>query len=71
MNPEFKTLVLVVLLCIVASLGKALFHMSASPEKSAQTVRALTVRISLSIALFLVLLLGWYFGLISPHEMGH
>jgi len=31
-------------------------------------VRALTLRISLSIGLFLLLLGAWYFGLISPHD---
>jgi hypothetical protein len=30
-------------------------------------VRALTWRIGLSVALFLLLLLGWYLGLIQPH----
>lgn len=69
MSSEFKALVAVVLLAIVASLGKALFHMSSSPEQSEQTVRALTVRIGLSIALFLLLLGAWHFGLISPHEL--
>jgi hypothetical protein len=55
---------------IVASLGKALFHLSSSDtglERSAQMARALTVRIGLSVALFLLLMLGWYFGGISPH----
>lgn len=68
--PELMKIVVVgVLLAIVASLGNALYHMSAGPEHSAQTVRALTWRISLSLALFLVLLGGWYFGLINPNEM--
>jgi cytochrome bd-type quinol oxidase subunit 2 len=69
MPSEFKVLVAVALVAIVASLGKALFHMSSSPEQSEQTVRALTVRISLSIALFLLLLGAWHFGLISPHDV--
>jgi hypothetical protein len=34
MSSEFKVLVAVVLVAIVASLGKALFHMSSSPEQS-------------------------------------
>ena len=68
--PEgMKILVVAVLLAIVASLGNALYHMSAGPAHSAQTVRALTWRISLSLALFLLLLGGWYFGLISPNEV--
>jgi len=30
-------------------------------------VRALTWRIGLSVALFVLLMLAWYFGLIAPH----
>lgn len=68
--PEgYKILVVAVLLAIVGSLGKALFHMSSSgPGHSASMVRALTLRISLSILLFLLLLGGWYFGLVTPQS---
>jgi hypothetical protein len=62
-----KVLIVVLLGCIVASLGKALFHMSAGPENSAQTAQALTVRIALSIALFIALFVAWYVGAVSPH----
>ena len=62
-----KVLVVVLLGCIVASLGKAMFHMSSGPEDSAKTVRALTVRISLSVALFIVLFVAWYAGALTPH----
>ena len=67
MPQEIQTLVLVLMVAIVASLGKAMFHMSSGPEQSARTLRALKVRITLSVALFLVLMAGWHFGLISPH----
>ena len=62
-----KVLVVVLLGCIIASLGKAMFHMSSGPEDSAKTVRALTVRISLSVALFIVLFVAWYAGALTPH----
>lgn len=68
--PEIlKVLVVATLLAIVASLGKALFHMSSGPDQSRQTVNALTLRISLSIALFILLLAAWYFGVVSPQGM--
>jgi hypothetical protein len=63
-----KVLVVVLLGCIVASLGKALFHMSSGPEDSAKTAQALTVRIGLSIALFVVLFVAWYAGGLTPHR---
>ena len=59
---------------IVASLGKALFHMSSGgsdhADHSALMARALSVRIGLSIALFVLLMIAWYFGGISPHGVG-
>ena len=69
MDP-IKLLVVILLCAIVGSLGKAMFHLSSGPEASAQTARALTFRIGLSIALFLVLMLAWYFGRLSPHALG-
>lgn len=61
-----KVLIAVALLAIVASLGQALYAMSSGPDNSAKVVRALTVRIALSLVLFVALMLGWYFGLIEP-----
>ena len=62
-----KVVVLVLLGLIVTSLGKALFHMSSSPEDSAKMVQALTFRIGLSVALFIVLFIAWYAGALTPH----
>ena len=63
-----KVLVVVLLGLIVASLGKAMFHMSSGPEDSAKTVQALTFRIGLSVALFIVLFIAWYAGGLTPHN---
>ncbi len=38
-------------------------------SESAKLARALTVRITLSLVLFALLMLAWYFGLISPHSL--
>jgi lipopolysaccharide export LptBFGC system permease protein LptF len=63
-------LVLLCLLAIVGSLGSALYHLSRNSEQdSGRLVRALTVRITLSLALFALLMLAWYFGLIKPHPL--
>lgn len=64
-----KFLILATLFGIVASLGTALFHMASGQGDPTKTVKALTVRISLSVALFVFLLISWYFGLIEPHAM--
>lgn len=62
-----KILIIVLLGCIVASLGKAMFHLSSGPDDAARTVQALTLRIGLSIALFALLFIAWYAGGITPH----
>jgi len=64
-----ELLVIATLVAIVISLGHALFSMTAGPTDSKRMVRALTIRVGLSIALFAFLMIGWYFGLIEPHGM--
>jgi hypothetical protein len=59
-----KIIVLALLVLIVASLGSALWFLIRDKGGSGRMVKALTVRISLSIALFLLLMAGYYFGLI-------
>ena len=65
-----ELLVIATLVAIVISLGHALFSMTSGPTDSKRMVRALTIRVALSIALFAFLMIGWYFGLIEPHGMG-
>jgi hypothetical protein len=64
-----KGIILVMLVLIVASLGKALVSMTgdAGREHAGAVVQALTVRISLSVALFVLLIAGGHFGWITPH----
>ena len=64
-----KPLIVLALLAIVVSLGKALFSMSSGPEHSARVVEALSWRIGLSVALFVSLLLSYHFGWITPNSM--
>ena len=64
-----RLFVVVMLFAIVVSLGSALFHLARGSGRgdSSKMVRALTVRISLSLILFILLMAAWYAGLISPH----
>ncbi|WP_028312249.1 twin transmembrane helix small protein [Derxia gummosa] len=61
-----KLLVALAFAVIVASLFSALFFLLKSRD-SARTARALTLRIGLSIALFLFILLAWRLGWIEAH----
>jgi Flp pilus assembly protein protease CpaA len=62
-----KILIIITLFAIVFSLGSALFHMSRGTGDSKKMARALTIRIGLSVALFILLMVAWYNGLITPH----
>ena len=64
-----KIFIVATLLAIIVSLGQALFAMSAGPTDNKRMVRALTVRVGLSVSLFVLLLIGWATGTISPHGM--
>ena len=72
MRSVIWVLVLVCLAGILLSLGSGLFHLSRGrgAEDSAKLGRALTVRVSLSIALFLLLIIAWHEGWIAPHAFG-
>lgn len=62
-----KVLIVACLLGIIASLGKGLFHLVGDDSQSRRMVNALTIRVVLSIALFILLFIGWQQGLIQPH----
>jgi hypothetical protein len=65
-----KTIVIFMLVLIVGSLGSALVFLLKDSGQSNRTVKALTVRISLSVTLFVLLMAGYYFGIIPPHGIG-
>lgn len=64
----FKIVVVLALFIIIASLFSALYFLAKDKDGGTRTVRALTLRIGLSITLFLLLLLGYYFGLIGAGQ---
>jgi FtsH-binding integral membrane protein len=65
-----RYVVLAFVVLILASLFSGLFFMIRDQGRSKRTVKALTWRVALSLALFLLLLAGYYFGLIKPHGVG-
>ena len=72
MDNLFGLLLICALAAVVLSLGTGLFHLSRGrgAEDSKKLARALTVRIAISLALFALLMIAWYFGLITPHGLG-
>ena len=61
-----RILVIVLIVLILFSLLSGLVYLIRDQGSSERTVKALTWRIVLSIALFLVLMTGYYLGLFQP-----
>ncbi len=57
--------VVAMLVLILLSLGSALFYMVKDRGQSMRTVKALALRVGLSITLFLILMASYYFGFIT------
>jgi len=64
-----KTGIIILLALIVASLFSALTFLYKDQGQGERTARALTIRISLSILLFVLLMLGYYFGIIPERGL--
>jgi hypothetical protein len=58
-----------VLIAIVGSLGSALYHLARGKGDSKRMIRALTIRVGLSVALFVLLMIAWAMGIIHPHDI--
>jgi hypothetical protein len=59
-----KIVVILFLVAIVGSLASALYFLVQDRGQSKRTVKALAIRVGLSITLFIALMAGYYFGLI-------
>jgi hypothetical protein len=58
-----RIVVVILMIAILASMGSALFHLLRERSRSERMVKALTIRVGLSVSLFLLLMAGFYFGL--------
>lgn len=61
-----KLIVVAMLLLIVGSLASALVFLYKDRGTGTRTAKALTTRVALSITLFVLLMAGFYFGIIPP-----
>jgi apolipoprotein N-acyltransferase len=60
-----KIIVVLFVIFIVASLGSALYYLIKDRGQGDRVAKALTLRVALSVVLFALLMLGFYFGLIT------
>lgn len=64
-----KVLIIAGLLLILYNLGAGLYYLMVDKGQSNRTVRALTWRIGLSLALIAMIILGILTGYIRPHGL--
>ncbi len=62
-----KLLAVIALLAVVISLGSGLVFLLRDRSESRRTLNALTVRITISVALFLVVVIAMLTGIITPN----
>ncbi len=63
-----RIVVILFLVAILASLGSALYYMVVDRQDSRRMARALALRVGFSVTLFLLLMAGYYFGLIPGRQ---
>ena len=61
-----KILVLILLLAIIASLGSGLFFLGKDNQGSPRVLKALTIRVALSVSLVAILVTAYFLGWIQP-----
>ncbi|MEX0431156.1 twin transmembrane helix small protein [Spiribacter insolitus] len=67
MDLAIRIAILITLFVIIASLGSGLFYLIRDRGQSRRTLNALTLRITLSVILFLLILIGYATGVITPN----
>jgi uncharacterized membrane-anchored protein len=67
-----KSLIIIAFVAIIASLGTALFHLVKHKDQahSQKTLKALTFRIGLSVALFIFVVIAIATGVVKPTGIG-
>jgi hypothetical protein len=64
-----EIVILVILSIIIVSLFSGMYFLLHDRGKSTRTVKALTVRIILSLVLFALLMIGYWLGWLHPHGL--
>ena len=64
-----KVVVVAIFIGVLASLASGLLFLARDKGRTDRTVRALTIRVGLSIGLLCLLVLLWALGWIQPHGL--
>ena len=63
-----RIIIVIALIGILFSLGSALFYLMRDKGTTNRTVNALTIRVGISVALFLFILFSYWMGWIAPRS---
>lgn len=64
-----KLFIIFIMIIISGFMARGLFSLITDSGNSKRTVRSLSMRIILSLALFIFLFIGFKLGLIHPHDL--
>lgn len=64
-----RIIILLALAGILLALGSALFYLVRDRGTTSRTVNALTIRVGISVALFLFILFSYWMGWIQPRSL--
>lgn len=64
---SFKTLIVINLVLILASLGTGVFYLRKDGDEQTRVVKTLTIRVALSFSLIILIIIGYLTGEIRPH----
>ena len=64
-----KTIIVILLFLVIASLAAGMFTLIKDRTNSNRTVKFLTIRIALSVSLFVLLIVSFFMGWIQPHGL--
>lgn len=63
-----RVIIILFLVVIVGTLASALYFLVKDKGQSDRTLKALTLRITLSVTLFILLMAGFYFGILPARN---
>ena len=63
----FKLIIVILLVFVIVSLFTALYRLNKDDSDSSRIVKALAVRVGLSILIFVLILIGAKLGIIEPN----
>lgn len=64
-----KSIILILLVLVLLSLGAGMFTLIKDQNKTDRTVKFLTLRIALSVSLFVIIIVSFFMGWIQPHGL--